>query len=208
MNLSAKFLRHQDVPFMIIMKKLIILFSLALPFVMAAQEEPQEFIEWSSKRLDWNDYMAKPAHLSDAAAITSTAISFEYHVRKNKLTYSISCRFSRTRSWGRFKTEYILGHEQGHFDITELYARKLSKALQEYTFDPRSYKEDLNRIYETVMKEKEDFQNEYDNDTDYSRKKDKQEVWLERIADLLEKYSNYSAYSKSHSAESMVLDRN
>ena len=36
-------------------------------------------------------------------------------------------------------------HEQGHFDITELFARKLAKELREYKFDPRKYQDDSTR---------------------------------------------------------------
>src|SRR5437762_14185894 len=96
------------------------------PILAVAQDSGS--IEWSSeKKLSWSDYLAEPFQTSDAAAITSTAIGIEYHVKNSRFGYSITCRFSKTRSWGRYKTEYILEHEQGHFDITEIYAGKLAK---------------------------------------------------------------------------------
>src|SRR5262245_56433743 len=109
---------------MTIFSKIILSALLISPFIGQGQEE--QFIEWSSiKRLTWDDYLARPSSSSDAAAITSTALGLEYHVRNNILTYKITCRFSKTRSWGKYKSDYILQHEQGHFDITEIYARKL-----------------------------------------------------------------------------------
>src|SRR5689334_19163791 len=150
------------------------------PFFSLAQND--QSIEWSAaKRLSWADYLAKPAASSGAAAITSTAIGIEYHVKNNKISYSITCSFSKTRSWGKDKTDYILQHEQGHFDITEIYARKLAKELRQYKFNPGKYQEDINGIYKRIMDEKEDYQTKYDKETDFSRNKDKQVEWLEKI---------------------------
>src|SRR4030095_410726 len=141
--------------------KIIAVFLFFLP--LSALGQIEQFIEWSPvKRLTWDDYLARPSSTSDAAAITSTALGVEYHLKNNSLTYTITCRFSKTASWGRHKTDYILLHEQGHFDITELFARKLAKQLKTYKFNPRKYQEDVGKIYKKVMDEKEEYQNKYD----------------------------------------------
>jgi len=163
------------------------------PVLAPAQEE--QFIEWSSsKKLTWEDYLASPSSASDAAAITSTALGIEYHLRNNILAYKITCRFSKTRSWGKYKTNYILQHEQGHFDITEIFARRLAKEIKQYKFDSRKYQEDLSKIYKKVMDAKEEYQNIYDAETDYSRNKEKQDEWLKKIEDELEYLREYSNY--------------
>src|SRR5205085_4703224 len=110
------------------------------------------------------------------------------------LTYTITCRFSKNNSWGRYKTEYILRHEQGHFDITELFARKLAKEIKEYKFDPQKYQQELNKIYKKVMDEKEDYQERYDKETDFSRNKERQVQWLEKIKDELEELDEFANY--------------
>src|SRR6266498_95902 len=167
-----------------------------LPLLSNAQDE--QFIEWSaSKRLTWDDYLAKPAPLSDAAAITNTALGIEYHIKNNVLSYKISCRFSKTRSWGKYKTDYILQHEQGHFDITEIFARRLAKELREYKFNLRKYQDDLGKIYKKLMDGKEDYQNKYDKETDYSRNKEKQSEWLKKIADELEETDEFADYQSA-----------
>lgn len=173
---------------MIFLKKIAVIIFFLLPVFCNAQGD--QFIEWSaSTRLSWNDYLAAPSLKSDAAAITSTALGLEYHVKNNALSYTITCRFSKTRSWGRYKTEYILEHEQGHFDITEIFARKLAKTLQEYDFNPKKFKTDLDTIYRRIMEEKEEFQQIYDVETDYSRNKEKQAEWLRKIERELSKYT-------------------
>lgn len=178
-----------------ILKIVITVFSF---FPLSGYAQSEQYIEWSSaKRLTWDDYLAQPPTISDAAAITSTALGVEYHLKNNTLTYSITCRFSKNNSWGRHKTDYILQHEQGHFDITELFARKLAKQLREYKFNPRKYQEDVSNIYKTLMDEKEEYQNKYDKETDFSRNKPQQEEWLLKIRDELGDLDEYANYGSS-----------
>jgi Bacterial protein of unknown function (DUF922) len=173
-----------------------VLFASILIFpVLASAQGDEQFIDWSSgKRLNWKDYLARPSSSSVAAAITSTALGVEYHFKNNTLSYKITCRFSKTRSWGKYKTDYILQHEQGHFDITELFARRLAKELKGYSFNPRSYQDDLSKIYKNVMDDKERFQNQYDAETDFSRNKEKQTEWLDKIREELEETAEFANY--------------
>jgi hypothetical protein len=175
------------------LKKITAAILFFLPILVSAQEN--EAIQWSAARLTWNDYLAKPAANDDAAAITSTALGIEYHVKDNVLNYKITCLFSKTKSWGRYKSDYILSHEQGHFDITEIYARKLAKAIDEYEFNPRTFRADLDNIYHRVMREKEEYQELYDHGTDYSRDKNMQAEWLKRIAKELEDLNEWADYN-------------
>jgi hypothetical protein len=169
---------------------------LLLPLAMNAQDKSDELMDWaSSRRLTWSDYKADPNPNSDAAASTTTLIGIEYKMNNGNFDYSITCKFSLSRSWGLHKTEYILAHEQGHFDIAEIFARKLHKAMGEYTFNSRTYQKDLRKIYQDIMKEKEDFQNTYDRETNHSIKKDKQAEWLVKIAGMLEDYKGYAGYN-------------
>ena len=92
------------------------------------------------------------------------------------------------------KTDYILAHEQAHFDITELYARALHKALSEYVFNGKTYQQDISNIYQNIVKEKEAFQEAYDGETDHSRKKRGQIEWLEKIEQLLTETEAYEFY--------------
>jgi hypothetical protein len=181
---------------MVLFKRILVLAFFIFPLLAIAQDDP--FIEWSpAQRLTWDDYLARPSSLSDAAAITSTALGIEYHIRNNSFSYKITCRFSKTRSWGRYKTAYILQHEQGHFDITEIFARRLAKEIKEYKFNPRKYKEDLGKIYQRLMDEKEEYQNKYDLETDYSRDKEKQAEWLKKIEEELEEMDGFASYYSS-----------
>jgi hypothetical protein len=168
---------------------------LILPAFCFAQDKNEELIDWSaSRQLAWSDYKAKPDPDSDAAASTTTYLGIEYNMNEKGFTYKIQCKFSKTRSWGHAKTDYILKHEQGHFDIAEIFARKLNQKMSEYQFNKSTYKKDLKTIYQNITDEKEDFQNQYDKETDHSRKKEQQAEWLKKIEKLLKDLKDYSEY--------------
>jgi len=177
------------------MTKYFIFFLLVTPLIAIAQNNNDELIDWSlSRRLTWNDYKGKPEPESGAAATTTSYLGIEYDFKNNTVTYKIVCRFSKNKSWGLYKTDHILGHEQGHFDISEIFARKLNKETGEYKFNKTTYQRDLQKIYNDVMDEKEKFQTRYDNETDFSRDKEKQSEWLKKIEMMLDNLKDYSNY--------------
>lgn len=165
----------------------------ALPVL--AQYDKEELLEWTEDRkLSWADYKAPPDRYSDAAASTTTYLVIDYCIGHNSFTYKIESRFSKTRSWGLYQTEYILAHEQGHFDIAEVYARKLNKRMQEYVFNSRTYDRDLKRIYDLTTEEKMKTQDRYDRETNHSINREQQAAWQQKIAAMLKEYEAYAGY--------------
>ena len=157
--------------------------------------ESQEMIPWElDKRLVWDDFLCEPKVGSDAVASTSTSLGIAYQLSNGELRYHITCYFNKEKSWGLMKTDYILAHEQGHFDITEIFARKLNEALQNYKFSKRNYKRDIGQIYQSIVSEKEEFQKTYDSESDHSRNKKTQYDWLERIEKMLAETQPYAYY--------------
>lgn len=166
-----------------------------LSLTLSAQRANEELMPWSpEKKLTWTDYKAKPDPSSDAAASTSTYLVIDYNIRNNDMSYRIQSLFSKTRSWGLHKTDYILSHEQGHFDIAEIFARILHKKMSAYKFDRRSYQKDLDKIYQNVVDDKSEMQNQYDRETRHSINKEKQAEWLLKIQKLLEANEDYADY--------------
>ena len=152
-------------------------------------------IEWSRERkLTWSDFKAQPDKNSTNAALTSSSINIEFGYTSTGLKYNIKCRFDQNLSWGRIKSDYILAHEQGHFDIAEIHARKLNKLLKAYKFNNRTVGQDVNKIYDTVMKEHHALQSQYDLETNYSRDPAKQNEWNEKIIQLLDELQSFSNY--------------
>jgi Bacterial protein of unknown function (DUF922) len=162
----------------------------------AGPSQRESLIEWNaSKRLDWNDFKAKPDRNSPNAALTSTTIKFDFTYNDQGLTLHIHCAFDRNLSWGRVRNDYILSHEQGHFDIAEIFARELFKKLKDYQLrDVNKLSRDLNKIYENTMQELNDMQAKYDKETNFSINKEKQSEWLVKISKELERLQPYADY--------------
>jgi len=180
--------------------------SFLLPLLMLIVSDPdqKDLIEWNSnKRLNWTDFKGKVPVNAANAALTNTAINVEFGFSKKGMTYSIKCRFDKTKSWVRIKNDLVLGHEQGHFDIAEIHARKLNKALKEYKFNSKTASDDVNRIYENIMKDHHSFQSEYDQQTDFSRKVDKQMEWLAKIEKDLKSLEGYRSYTQELMEQSL-----
>ena len=152
-------------------------------------------IDWSANRkLTWVDFRAEPPNPPAAAALTSTTIKVDFGYFNETLTYHIRCRFDKESSWGRVKNDYVLSHEQGHFDIAEIFARKLFDALRKYRPEPKNIPRDVNKIYQEMMKKYYERQGEYDKETNFSMDKQKQEEWLQKINNELNALDNLSNY--------------
>jgi hypothetical protein len=175
--------------------KLIAIALLFAAFTFTGHKEGNT-IPWSAaRRLNWGDFKSRPDNNSVNAALTSSKITFNYGFGSEKgFNYTISCEFDKKTSWGRVKTDYILSHEQGHFDIAEIYARKLNKVLKGYTFNKSTVAKDVPAMYQKIMDQETALQNQYDSETNFSRDKEQQAAWLEKIQHELEKLKEYAGY--------------
>jgi predicted secreted Zn-dependent protease len=171
------------------------IFSLLLIYVAVIQTNNQ--IPWSaSRKLTWSDFKGNPDPNSSNAALTSSNINIEFGYNEKGFQYSIKCNFDKNRSWVRIKNNDVLVHEQGHFDIAEIYARQLNKLMKAYRFNAKTASNDVNQLYETTMKQHRQTQTQYDQETDYSRNRPKQEQWLKKITDDLKSLEAFADYQQ------------
>ena len=174
------------------------LFIFLLSLVVTSQTSPtpaENLILWSEDRkLTWTDFKGSPDASSSNAALTNAKILFSYEHDGKTLRFKVRCGFDKTKSWGRVKNDYILAHEQKHFDISELYARKLYKALREYKFKVKTVDNDLNAIYQKVIQEHFTTQGDYDRQTDHSLRQEEQKKWDEKIEQELKDTKAFANY--------------
>lgn len=173
------------------MKKAISITLLLLLSFSFIADEPA--ISWSEHyRLSWKDFRGKPDKGSDIAAITASGISYELSATIKGSKVDVDCKiaanFYPEKSW--YKKELadsiVLAHEQLHFDITELHARKFKKAIDKAVFT-ENVKQEMNLIYDRINRELDAYQHRYDTATDYSRDPEKQHEWGKKIARELRK---------------------
>jgi hypothetical protein len=170
-------------------------FLLILLSLLTVSISEDNLIEWSaSRKLTWEDFKGTPDPSSTNAALTNSSITVEFGYNHKGLTHSIKCRFNKSLSWGRIKNDYILNHEQGHFDIAEIHARLLHKALLNYTFNANSVSKDVSRIYEDVINKHVETQKSYDVETNHSIDSAQQRVWDIKITRLLKEKEEFADY--------------
>lgn len=178
------------------------IFSLLLVFGMStatfAQKTSKDMIRWSEKRpLQWSDFKGPVDKNTDHVASTNSGVQYGYSwsQRGNDFTinFEIFAFFTPKDSWSikNKQSDYILKHEQLHFDITELYARKLKKAFTEFKFTSKNYERETNRLFTENNKARQEMQTRYDEETNHSINKKEQEEWNEFVAKELEKLEEY-----------------
>jgi hypothetical protein len=162
------------------------------------QDEP--VISWNeSHKLSWSDFKDMPDTNVSAVAITASGISFGFSIRQTDhqvLNFSteVYAHFYPEQSW--YKPEsanaHILGHEQLHFDITELYVRKFRYRIGQLKLS-NQIKTELKTLQKTINLELKQLQNQYDVETNYSRNFEAQAKWETYIAQELKKLSKYES---------------
>ena len=175
------------------MKSLLFLFLLVAPLISNDEEK----IIWSDERkLTWEDFRGTPKSWGTYVASTSSGISFSYSIGVRggqlDLKYSVESNFYPQSSWYNAEEvdDYILRHEQTHFDITELHARIFRKVLAESEFD-LAPQDELSDLYEEVEQARRAMQQLYDKETDHSNIRDAEERWVKYVADRLEEYQRW-----------------
>lgn len=151
----------------------------------------QEVVSWEPDfRFTWNDFKGEAPITSRAAATTACGITYRFSTFYENNELQVDCKvfayFYPTKSWYKPElcNEVTLLHEQLHFDITELYARKLRKKLAETKFT-KNVKEEIRKIYKATIRQLNDFQNKYDTETNYSRNLPVQKRWAKEIEEAL-----------------------
>lgn len=161
---------------------LLILFTLG-----GTSSDTPDIIFWSENNpLTWKDFQGRAKYdyrNKDIAALTSSGILHYRGCKDGQIIYKIQAYFEKKESWYKTDahTDYHLAHEQLHFDVTELFARKLRKALAEQNFRCGEELEFENYI-ENFLKNWETAQQSYDISTYHSIDKNKQQEWNYKIA--------------------------
>jgi len=164
---------------------------LLLGFLGSAQEI-EEGVPWDAgKRLVWADFKGKVPPAAVPAATTASGISYTYSANlmyhEVKLDYEVTAYFYPNESWYKkpLANDTILSHEQLHFDIAELFARKMRNRLDRTSFSD-NVKAEVREIYQEILHELQEFQEAYDWETNFSRNVEKQLEWNAKIAKELQ----------------------
>lgn len=160
-------------------------------------EQTETEIEWSSHRkLKWEDFKGKPDTINfpNSNAVTISSIHFKGNTPNlfANGSLSVTAMFNQFGSWvlsGK-ESDYLLKHEQLHFDITEIYARKIRKVLSEVALKPLEEE----KVWDTLRKIKYAYENRqklYDSVTRHGINKETQGEWKAIVKSELKDLEEY-----------------
>jgi len=169
-------MKKRNFGFMLMLGVLSILFS-------SGKDSPDN-IYWSEDyKLDWTDFKGEPRFENQQiSALTSSGIVHYKGCKDGKIDYNVRAYFEKQESWVKeeARTEHHLIHEQIHFDITELYARKLRKLLADNSFacgQEVQFEAAINNFIQIWHNE----QREFDKHTQHSLDRYAQKEWFHKI---------------------------
>ncbi|WP_416440684.1 DUF922 domain-containing protein [Leeuwenhoekiella sp. A16] len=172
-------------------------FLILLLIVSTFVKNDVERVSWSDhKKITWEDFKGTPEAKSVFVASLNSGISHSYSLDKNgyliKEESEVKAYFYPTLSWYKpeLATPSVLRHEQVHFDISELYARKLRMRVANFEFTSNSQKE-IKDIYREIEKGRQEMQQAFDKETIHSVYGAAEDFWEKKIAELLKEYDNW-----------------
>ncbi|MBW6459790.1 MAG: hypothetical protein K0B08_04380 [Bacteroidales bacterium] len=176
--------------------RLIYLLFLIPSITFSQKYETGKMIRWDENRpLTWNDFKGPVDRRSSFYASTCAGIYLKIEQSGNgDITVIAETFFDPAKSWyvKKYGNEKLLEHEQRHFDIKEIYARRFIKRVLEADLaTERKPVEKIQKIYRQTLDEMNDFDDLYDRETKHSVNKEQQIAWNHEIKRLLEKYRAY-----------------
>lgn len=171
-----------------------ILFILPVLFLLISFTDRKDVIVWQEgKLLTWDDFKGKPAKRFSAASTHYDTFKTTEE-KGNKTEVVVEAIFYTNKSWKKVSwiNDAVLEHEQKHFDIVELFARKLRKEIQAHKYSNyENVKSVTDSLYDKMDKEMDLFQDKYDDETDASMNGDQQRKWNTKIMDEIQSLSAY-----------------
>jgi len=178
-----------------------ILIALLTAVAASGQSTPRA-LRWDQHpALVWDDFKGRPRRIAgEPSAVTDTGFRVQFECRADAFDIRVVTEFYRNSSWvkpGRKSIE-LLRHEQGHFDLTELFARKMRKAVREAKIgceDDRRAEAAGKRIFDRLGEQWDKAEKRYDADTSDGTDPVKQYEASQQIAQDLAELSGYRRYA-------------
>lgn len=143
---------------------------------------------WSpDRRLTWSDFRGRPNMMSDAMATTSYTIAYRASCVGDAFSFSVESYFLPTQSWVKSDhlldraSERTLRHERGHFDLSEVQARRARQGLAALNSPCTLQDEERDRLMVPYLKEDAGLQARYDRETLHGSQTTPQDKWDDQI---------------------------
>jgi hypothetical protein len=147
-------------------------------------------VPWSDRPLSWDDYRGSaPADPGDRGALTAYTILHAAQCTGERFEFRVIAAMLPEASWvapavrkDQALSARTLRHEQTHFDLTEVHARRLRRYFAELYSPCTRTTAELDTLAGRFMKEEAEAQRRYDTETRYGRSAEPQRGWDAEVA--------------------------
>lgn len=144
---------------------------------------------WSAARpLRWSDFQAHPPRDGAESARTGYGMYYAWRCRGRAFEFQVIAAFHPRRSWVKpevlrdsVESRRTLAHEQAHFHITEVYARRMRQQFRELTAPCARSDAALEAEAQRVVQEEKATQRRYDAETGHGLELRQQARWEAEI---------------------------
>ncbi len=182
---------HNLIPHQMKIKATLFFFYVLSVTTAQSQSSAANLVKWdASRKINWNHFSVKDG--SDRfAAECYTFFKASFYLENDSVFCEVITYLNTDSSWRKPSLKagdgYNINHEQVHFDITEIFARKVRQELMENSVNEQQVK----KIYQDNSKACRLFQERYDSETRHSLDKKKQAEWNAKIRSLLHQLGDY-----------------
>lgn len=155
-------------------------------FLVHSQVQKDSIIIWQQEyKLKWDDFQGSPPS-SDKIGLGKAGTASGIYLKSdfydgNIPHFIVLAKFNKKDSWTILKDYTLLMHEQTHFDITELFARKIRKCFSEMQAAGETDTDAYVKAYYKLDAAKDAFQGKYDRETQFIPDSNEQLQWIESV---------------------------
>ena len=140
---------------------------------------------WSAARpLTWSDFQGTPPAEGSEGAMTSYGLYSAWKCRGQAFRFQVIVGFRPRQSWVKavvlndsVQRLAVLGHEQTHFDIGEVHARRMRQVFGNLASPCRKTEAALAALVQRLGKDEEAEQGRYDDETNHGLLGAQQAAW-------------------------------
>lgn len=160
----------------------------------------QAGVTWSSARaLTWADYKARVPAADTDGAHTAYSLFSAARCARRTFDFRVTAAVLPAQSWvkpavvsDRTRSRNTLRHEQTHFDLSEVYARRMRRYFTEL-YDPcRKTEVELDALAQKFVQQESDAQKLYDQESNHGLLAAKQTAWNNEVARELASLAKYT----------------
>ena len=167
------------------------LFFWILSYQQISQYLDRNLIAWNLQdRIEWDDFHGEPRLDTPFDATIMTNIRHHYRIEFGQLHYDVQAYFYPKHSWARRQSPALLEHERLHFDLTQVYAKRLRDYLAKCAEEPVKNRLEIEENVTFFLDRWDLAEEHYDQITSHGLRYHAQLDWQERVDSLLVFYCN------------------